>query len=81
MTAPEPLRGAIPNSYVLLLYDYLAEQGIDAPQALGAPPPSGHAETPTRFPVARWKTMLEHAASRLDDPLLGLHLGLSLIHI
>lgn len=75
MTAPEPLRGAIPNSYVLLLYDYLAEQGIDAPQALGAPPPSGHAETPTRFPVARWKTMLEHAASRLDDPLLGLHLG------
>lgn len=70
-----PLRGAVPNSYVLLLYDYLAEQGLDAVALLGEPPPTSHAESPTRFPVARWKALLDRAAARLEDPLLGLHLG------
>ncbi|WP_052367571.1 AraC family transcriptional regulator [Algiphilus aromaticivorans] len=75
MSQDLPLRGAVPNSYVLLLYDYLAEQGLDATVLLGAPPPASHAESPTRFPVTRWKALLETAAARLGDPLLGLHLG------
>lgn len=75
MSQDLPLRGAVPNSYVLLLYDYLAEQGLDATALLGEPPPASHAESPTRFPVTRWKALLETAAMRLDDPLLGLHLG------
>lgn len=75
MSQELPLRGAVPNSYVLLLYDYLGEQGLDATALLGEAPPASHAESPTRFPVTRWKALLETAAARLDDPLLGLHLG------
>lgn len=75
MTQEPPLRGAVPNSYVLLLYDYLNEQGCDAAQLLGEAPPAGHAESPARFPVTRWKALLERAAAALEDPLLGLRLG------
>lgn len=75
MSHDPPLRGAVPNSYVLLLYDYLADQELDPVALLGEAPPTTHAESPTRFPVARWKALLDRAAARLDDPLLGLHLG------
>ena len=69
---PSPLRDAVvPNTYVHLLYEHLQAQGRDAEALLGeAPPPSQG-----RFPVLRWRQQLRRAASALNDPLLGLHLG------
>lgn len=75
MIADLKLHGAVPNSYVLLLYDYLAERGVDACALLGEAPPPSASESPARFPVARWKALLETAADALADPNLGLHLG------
>lgn len=67
------LSGNVPASYVRLLFDYLAGQGVDA----GALPgfagivAGGAGEVPAR----RWRALLEAAASHLDDPALGLRLG------
>ena len=69
---PSPLRDAVvPNTYVHLLYEHLQAQGRNADALLGEapPPPQG------RFPVLRWRQQLRRAASALNDPLLGLHLG------
>ncbi|MEQ9480219.1 MAG: AraC family transcriptional regulator ligand-binding domain-containing protein [Algiphilus sp.] len=69
-----PLRGSVPSSYVLLLYDHLRHQGYDATVLLGQPPPSRE-DTPGRTPITEWKRLLERAAAALDDPALGLRLG------
>lgn len=70
-------RSAIPSSYVHLLYDYLAERGLDGEPALGQKRPATSAR-PGRFPVFEWSQLLQCAARQLDDPLLGLHLGQSI---
>lgn len=61
----------VPYTYVQLLYEHLAECGLDAEDLLGAPAPQGSG----RFPVLRWREYLHCAAKALHDPLLGLHLG------
>ena len=71
---PDRLEGVIPATYVRLLFDYLAQQGVDAVRLLEeSAPPSG--DRLAGYPVARWKTLLERAAAHLADPLLGLKLG------
>lgn len=74
MTGSPPLRGTVPSSYVLLLYDYLTAQGHDATALLGQAPPA-QGDMPARYPIADWKALLEKAAHRLNAPLLGLHFG------
>lgn len=74
MTGSPILRGTVPSSYVLLLYDYLTAQGHDATALLGHAPPA-QGDAPARYPIADWKALLEKAAHALSDPLLGLHLG------
>ncbi|WP_420426421.1 AraC family transcriptional regulator ligand-binding domain-containing protein [Algiphilus sp.] len=69
-----PLRGSVPSSYVLLLYDYLRHQGYDATVLLGQPAPSRDS-APGRTPITEWKGLLERAAVALDDLTLGLRLG------
>ncbi len=66
-----PPGASVPASYVRLLYDYLDGIGRDSAALLGqpAPPPS------LSFPAVRWCTLLAAAASALDDPVLGLHVG------
>lgn len=71
----EPARGVVPASYVRVLYEYLAAQGVDAPALLGEPAPDASGPAPGRYPVARWRQHLERAAAHLHDDDLGLHLG------
>ncbi|MES1943828.1 AraC family transcriptional regulator [Salinisphaera sp. PC39] len=65
------MQGAVPATYVRLLFDYLAERGFDGHDFLGMAVPDARA----RVPVAVWRDMLSRASERLSDPLLGLHLG------
>ncbi|WP_231878957.1 AraC family transcriptional regulator [Collimonas arenae] len=75
-TRPErQLRGVVPSTYVRLLYEYLARQGVDADALLGETAPEAADRGLVRYPVERWRTLLRRAADHLGDPLLGLHLG------
>jgi AraC-like DNA-binding protein len=72
------LRGMVPSTYVRLLYEYLERQGQDARKLLREPPPHPADRGSGRYPVARWRALLERAAGALDDPQLGLRLGRSI---
>jgi AraC-like DNA-binding protein len=73
MTGPsdQSLHGVVPSTYVSLLFDYLERQGHAASAVLG----EGRPDAAVRYPVARWRMMLERASAHLGDPALGLHLG------
>ena len=73
--ATPALRGAVPASYVHLLYDFLHARNINAEQVLGDAAPDAGGADPGRYPVTRWRRLLERAAARLADPDLGLTLG------
>lgn len=75
--ATATIRGFVPGSYVRLLYDYLQAEGVDSLALLGASAAehTRAASEQGRCPVRIWKQLLEHAASQLGDPLLGVHLG------
>ncbi len=68
------IRGYVSTAYVRLLYEFLAGRGLDAGAILGEPAPdaSGGLE---RFPVNRWRTLLERAAGVLGISALGLQVG------
>ncbi len=67
--------GAVPGTYVRLLFDYLAAHHLDAGALLHEAPPVPVARGLDRYPVTRWRALLERAAEALQDPLLGLHVG------
>ena len=69
-TRQAALHGAVPAAYVRLLYQHLQRLGHNPARLLREPEPQGE-----RYPVARWRQLLERAARKLDDPLLGLRLG------
>ena len=71
-------QGVVPSTYVRLLYEYLERRGLDAKKLLREPPPEAVDRGLGRYPVERWRRLLEKAAALLDDPLLGLHLGRSI---
>jgi len=68
-------RGAVPATYVRLLYEYLEARGLDAAALLGEPPPAATYRAYSGYPVERWARLLQTAATALDDPLLALHIG------
>ncbi|WP_081992451.1 AraC family transcriptional regulator [Collimonas arenae] len=68
-------RGVVPSTYVRLLYEHLEKKGIDAAVLLGEEVPEAADRGLLRYPVGRWRVLLERAAEHLNDPLLGLHLG------
>lgn len=76
-SAPKPAaaRGVVPASYVRLLFEYLEARGIDAHKLLGEPAPEPDGPAPGRYPVQRWRKLLETASADLGDDDLGLHLG------
>ncbi len=67
--------GYVSSTYVQLLYAYLADKGLDAGSILGKPPPDTGDGGLGRYPISEWRELLETAAEKLGDPLLGLHLG------
>ena len=72
----QPLhRRMIPETFVQLLYEYLEARGQSPHAVLGEPWPMPQAHGLGNFPIERWVQLLERAASHLNDPLLGLHLG------
>lgn len=72
------VRGVVPSTYVRLLFEYLERQGHDPARVLGEAPPDAGDRGLGRYPVARWRALLERASAFLDDPRLGLHLGRSI---
>ena len=72
-------RRAIPASFALALYEYLDQQGLDADALLPMPRPSHDTLLNADIPIDDWRCLLACAAEHLDDPLLGLHLGQTII--
>lgn len=72
----EPLQQrAVPAAFTLLLYEYLDARGQDAEAVLGLPRPSADPNQEQRVDVEQWEQMLIRAGTRMDDRLIGLHLG------
>ncbi|HQX88970.1 MAG TPA: AraC family transcriptional regulator ligand-binding domain-containing protein [Moraxellaceae bacterium] len=65
----------ISGTFIRLLLEYLASQGIDGHALLGINHDDPVAAT---YPLQQWGYFLDSAATRLNDPLLGLHLGRSI---
>lgn len=65
----------IPETFVQLLYEYLDTRGVNAENVLGHPWPVPEVNGLGGFPIEHWITLLDRAASHLEDPLLGLKLG------
>ena len=67
--------GYVSTTYVHLLYNYLEQRGHDAEAVLGEARPELEDGGIGRYPMLRWRQLMERAAEHLDDRLLGLHLG------
>lgn len=68
-------RRMVPVFYVQLLYDYLEAQGHEPEALLGEPWPVPDPDGMSGVNVLHWEYLLQTAATRLDDPLLALHVG------
>ncbi|MEH1712603.1 AraC family transcriptional regulator [Acinetobacter pittii] len=68
-------RRVVPETFVQLLYEYLDAKGYSPEQLLEEPWPESAPQEVSGIDVERWNLMLETAAQKLEDPLLGLHLG------
>ncbi|MCK0152868.1 AraC family transcriptional regulator [Alcanivorax sp. S6407] len=71
-------RRRIPASFVLALYEYLDQQGVDSEGLLPLPRPRADSPLNADIPIGDWRELLDCAATHLQDPLLGLHLGQTL---
>lgn len=65
----------ISGTFIRLLLEYLASQGIEGHALLGINHDDPVAAT---YPLQQWDYFLDSAATQLNDPLLGLHLGRSI---
>lgn len=72
------LLGSYSSTHVHMLFDYLSLRGLDASAILGESAPEVGERGLGRYPAAKWRLLLERAASALNDPALGLHLGQSI---
>lgn len=66
---------SVPESFVLMLYEYLDAHGHPAEALLGQPRPVLAAHDHVALPLGLWAALLERAAGGLADPQLGLKLG------
>ncbi|MEQ1311992.1 AraC family transcriptional regulator ligand-binding domain-containing protein [Acinetobacter sp. XH1639] len=65
----------IPETYVQLLFEYLASQGHDPEVVLGEAWPTPNPNGLGGIAVEHWQSLLETAKNYLNDPLIGLHVG------
>jgi len=65
----------ISTTFVRLLYEYLAKQGINAEELLGSPCPNARDKGLSRYPMDQWRKDLEVASAKLNAPHLGLCVG------
>ena len=65
------------------LYEYLDAKRLNSDALLPQPRPLADTALNADLPIDDWRALLDCAASHLNDPLLGLHLGqtLSLRHV
>jgi AraC-like DNA-binding protein len=66
---------SVPESFVLMLYEYLDAHGVPAEALLGQPRPVLAAHDHVALPAGLWVALLDRAAQALGDPQLGLKLG------
>jgi AraC-like DNA-binding protein len=78
-----PHRRRVPASFALALYEYLDAKRLNSDALLPHPRPPADTALNADLPIDDWRALLDCAASHLNDPLLGLHLGqtLSLRHV
>jgi len=80
--ARDTIQGLVPQSFVAVLADHLRAQGVapsDVIPARWLQPGAQQASQPFgRIPAEAYCQLLIAAAERLQDPLLGLHLGQSM---
>lgn len=69
------MQGQVSTTYVRLLYEFLAREGLDGTAVLGEPPPPDDDLGLGRYPIQHWVALLERAQSRLGRPALGLSIG------
>lgn len=69
------MMGQISTTYVRLLFEFLECEGFDPVTILGEAPPSEDDLGLSRYPVARWATLLARAERHLQRPTLGLEVG------
>jgi len=75
---PDVMKGFVPSGLVRLLFEHLKKQDIDPVALFDVPAPEPLDRGLQRYPMAQWRAMLELAADRLGDPLLGVNLGRSI---
>lgn len=68
-------RHVVPENYVQLLYDYLEARGHSPESLLGEPIPNAEEKLLPGVDVEHWQQLLERAAEKLSDPLIGLHIA------
>lgn len=68
-------RRVVPETYVLLLYEYLEALGHDPVAVLNEPWPQPDPNVARGIDVEHWEQMLAGASSLLGDPLLSIHVG------
>jgi hypothetical protein len=71
----DTVQGMVPLTLVRTLSLYLQDQGVPATEVVPARLKLGEANQLGRFPAEAYCQLLIQAAERLNDPLLGLHLG------
>lgn len=71
----EAVRGMVPHTLLNVLAEYLLSQGVKPASVMPAAALRADAQQLGRFPAEAYCLCLLRAAERLDDPLLGLHLG------
>lgn len=74
----DQIQGLVPSAFVEVLALYLESQGIPRQHVVPADLLNDCAQPLNPVSAERYCAMLMKAAERLDDPLLGLHLGQSI---
>lgn len=74
-----PHRRRVPASFVLALYEYLDRQGVNSDELLLQPRPNADTPLNADVEIDVWQALLGQASACLDDPLLGLHLGQTIV--
>jgi AraC-like DNA-binding protein len=74
----DAVQGMVPQTFLLVLAQHLTRQGLDPASMMPPEALAGGLAHLGRFPAEAYCQLLLRVAERLNDPLLGLHLGQSI---